>query len=92
MSEKKVSNIKIFKRRDEKKSEDDYFLGTVSFLLFDSFLVHGARLFDKEGNRYVLMPSRKLKDKWLDICHPTTQELRKEIEKEIFEIYDKITD
>jgi DNA-binding cell septation regulator SpoVG len=38
------------------------------------------------------MPSRKLKDKWLDICHPTTQELRKEIEKEIFEIYDKITD
>jgi stage V sporulation protein G len=87
MSKLTVTKVKIFRKRN---SKDKNFLGTTSFVLNNSFVVYGARLYERDGNRYVLMPTRKYKGKYLDICHPMTNELRDDIEKKVFKAYDNL--
>lgn len=82
----KVTNVKIYRREVQ---EGDTFLGTAQVVLEDCFVIYGIRLFDREGKRYILMPARKLKDNWVDICHPITTDMRNAMEKAVFEAYDK---
>lgn len=82
----KITTVKVFKRTDVGA---DSFLGTSSVVFDNAFVVYGIRMFEKEGKRYLLMPSKKLKENWVDICHPINSEMRKELEDAIFQEYDK---
>ena len=80
----KVTDVKIFKRED-----GEAFLGSASVVLDDDFVIYGIRVYDKGGKRYILFPSRKVKDKWVNICHPINKECRKKIEEAIFKAFDE---
>lgn len=84
----KVTDVRIFKM--EKKGA---LLGYANIVLNDSFIIRGIKLIETEKNRFVAMPSRKLRgDKraYRDLCHPLNQDVRDKITIAIFDAYDNI--
>lgn len=79
----KISNIVVNKVESAKVK------AYVTFVLNDCFAVHEARIIEGTKGLFVAMPSRKITDGFKDLCHPTTQELREEIERSILEEYNK---
>lgn len=62
----------------------------VSFVLNDCFAVHDARIIDGKKGLFIAMPSKKYNDGFKDVCHPTNQEFREELEKKIFDEYQNV--
>lgn len=80
-----ISEIEVVKVETEGRLK-----AYVSFLLGDSFAVHGARVVEGKNGLFVAMPSRKNKEgKFEDICYPTSDFLRKEITTKVLEEYQK---
>jgi len=57
------------------------------------FVVHGVKVIDTGKKIFVAMPSRRTADKkYLDICHPISNEARKVIMDAVLAEYEKIKD
>ena len=68
-------------------------IGYADIVLNECFAVHGIKILERNGKRFVAMPSRKLrqgKRAYRDLCHPLNQETRELLTKEIFEAYDAL--
>lgn len=85
----KITDIKIFKIKQR-----GALLGYANIVLNDSFIIRGIKLLEnREKERFVAMPSRKLKGEkraYRDLCHPINQETRENITKTLFEAYENI--
>jgi stage V sporulation protein G len=59
-------------------------------VLDGAFVIHGVKVLEKENKTYVAFPSRKdeKNNKWCDIAHPCTQQMREEIEQKMLEAYN----
>jgi len=82
----KITDVKVFKREPE---AGEAYLGSANIVFDEEFVVYGVRIYNKEGVKYIVMPSRKIKDKWVNVCHPINKECRKKIEDAVFEAYDQ---
>ena len=82
----KVSNVKVVVY----KGEDPRLKGFASITIEDSVAVHGIKIIEGlEGGLFISMPSRKHKDKHIDIVHPTNKQARAAIEEVVLETYKK---
>ena len=62
-----------------------------SIVLDGELVIHGIRVIETDSKKFVGMPSRKTKDdKFLDVCHPITQELRNTISEAVLKAYDNL--
>lgn len=83
----KINRIMI--RKVENKGSLKAF---VDFVIDDCFAVHNAKIIEGKNGLFVAMPSKKTDNEFRDIIHPIKQETREQIEKAIFEEYNKIGD
>ena len=74
--------VKVLDNSDGKK-----LLALASVALDDEFIVHDIKLIDGKNGMFISMPSKKLGDKHVDICHPTGKELRTKIEDAVIAEY-----
>ncbi len=59
-----------------------------SITIDDCFVVHDIRIFERDGEFFVAMPSRKASDgSYKDIAHPLNTETREYIQKTILDSY-----
>ena len=68
-------------------------IGYADIVLNECFAVHGIKILERNGKRFVAMPSRRLRQEkraYRDLCHPLNQETRELLTKEIFEAYDAL--
>lgn len=77
----KITDIKIT------KVDETNVKAYVSIVLNECFAIHNIRIIDGNKGLFVAMPSVKGENRFHDICHPITQELRKLLSKEIIEKY-----
>lgn len=82
----KIDQIKI--KKIENKSGK--LKGIASFVINDCFAVHSVRIIEANNKLFLAFPSKKSNDKYYDICHPITMELRKTIEDAVLNEYKKI--
>ena len=62
-----------------------------SITVDNEFVIHGIKIIEVNGKKFIAMPSRKTKEGgFLDICHPIKESLREHICKMIFEKYEKL--
>ena len=65
----------------------------VSITIDDAFTVHDIRVIEKNENRFIAMPSRKVGEgseaRYMDIAHPINKETRESLQAMILEAYDK---
>ena len=82
----KVTDVRI------KKSETEGAVkATASITLDDCFAVHGVRVIDSGKGAFVTMPSRKAEDgKFVDICHPTNNDVRNAIKEAVLDKYNAL--
>lgn len=81
----KVTNIRIRRIEDKNRLKA---VATVTFN--DCFVVHDLKLIEGTNGLFVAMPSKKnYRDEYRDICHPITQEFRKEIEDVVINAYNE---
>ena len=56
------------------------------------FVIHDIKVLEKNGERFIGMPTRKLAEgTFADIAHPIDQETRNAIQKAILERYDQVS-
>ena len=60
----------------------------------NSFVIHGVRLYEKDGRRIILMPTKRWTDtsgerKWRDIAHPISSSARNQIKEAVCSAYEK---
>lgn len=80
-----ITDVKIYKRDTAKKEN---LMATASVVFDNEFVVYGIRLYEKEGKRFLMMPSRKINDEWANVCHPITAAARTSFEKAVFDAFD----
>ena len=66
---------------------------TCSVTMDDQFTVHGVKVITTEKHTFIAMPSESYTDadgseKFRDVCHPITSELRKEMEDAVLAAYN----
>lgn len=86
----KVSEVRIMPVKSGNGSTKAY----VSITLDDVFAVNDIRIVEGKKGLFVALPNRKGKDKdgkekYYDICNPTTAELRKEINDAVIAKYNE---
>ena len=75
-------------RQIVKFSGEGYSKAAVTFRV-GPLVIHGARLMEKEGTRWLSMPSRKLSNgNWLDFIELSSKELKNTLEKLALEAYE----
>ena len=71
---------------------------TCSVTMDDQFTIHGVKVITTEKHTFIAMPSESYmgedgKQKFRDVCHPITPELRKEMEDAVLAAYnDEVVD
>ena len=94
--------MEITSIRIKKSGKDtDKLLGVASIQLDNCLIIHGIKLIQLKDKRVVSFPNKKIKKysvvkdgsyeekyEYADIVHPSTPELRKYIEDEVFKYYD----
>jgi stage V sporulation protein G len=70
------------------------FMAFADVIFDDCFAVHGMKIISGSNGLFVAMPSkenhnRNSKQRFLDICHPLTNEYRLYIENTILDSYEK---
>ena len=58
-------------------------------LLDDSFLVRGVKIVESKSGLFISYPSRRIDDRFTDICFPLNSELRQTIKETVFTEYEK---
>lgn len=73
--------------------ESDKLLATASVTLGGCFAIRGIHIVDSEKGAFVSMPQRKsAKGDYLDICFPTTAEMRAALDSAVLDEYQKTTE
>jgi stage V sporulation protein G len=87
----KITEVKVFPVRDEKK--DKRLRAYVTIVFEDCFIVRDLKvIIGNDGNLFVSMPSRRSKyGSFRDIAHPLNSTMRSEIEQAVFAEYEKIS-
>jgi DNA-binding cell septation regulator SpoVG len=84
--------MKITKVYVKRLSGRQRLLGVASVVFDDCFKVRDILILPRnENERYISMPSKKLKDnRWLSLAHPITQEFNQEIERCVLDEYNRL--
>lgn len=56
----------------------------------DVFVVHGVRVVESEKGLFVAMPQRRDGDRYRDVAHPVTAEMRSLVGSAVLEEYQRI--
>lgn len=79
-----ITEVKVF------PVNEDRLKAYVSITIDNAFVVRDLKIIEGTGGLFVAMPSKKRKDgQFKDIAHPLNQETRDEIERMVFEAYEK---
>lgn len=79
-----ITEVKVF------PVNEDRLKAYVSITIDNAFVVRDLKIIEGTGGLFVAMPSKKRKDgQFKDIAHPLNQETRSEIERMVFEAYEK---
>lgn len=79
-----ITEVKVF------PVNEDRLKAYVSITIDNVFVVRDLKIIEGTGGLFVAMPSKKRKDgQFKDIAHPLNQETRTEIERMVFEAYEK---
>ncbi len=80
----KIGDVRIRQVRHT----DGKLRAVASITIDDCFVVHDIRIFERDGECFVAMPSRKASDgTYKDIAHPLNTETREYIQNTILESY-----
>ncbi|HYF81264.1 MAG TPA: septation protein SpoVG family protein [Symbiobacteriaceae bacterium] len=60
-----------------------------SVMIGNVFVVHGVRVVDSEKGLFVAMPQRKDGDRYRDVAHPVTSEMRAIVGSAVLEEYQR---
>ena len=61
-----------------------------SVTIGDVFVVHGVRVVESEKGVFVAMPQRKDGDRYRDVAHPVTSEMRATVGAAVLEEYQRL--
>ena len=80
----KVDDIRI----REVRHSDGRLRAVASITIDDCFVVHDIKIFERDGELFIAMPSRRTADgEYKDIAHPLNQETRDMLQKLILGRY-----
>jgi stage V sporulation protein G len=80
----KITEVKIFPVNEERLR------AYVTITFENCFVVRDLKIINGNTGLFVAMPSKKRKDgQFRDIAHPLNQDFREEIERQIFDAYEK---
>ncbi|MCB0365380.1 MAG: septation regulator SpoVG [Bdellovibrionaceae bacterium] len=80
----KITEVKVF------PVNEDRLKAYVTITIDECFVVRDLKVIKGNAGLFVAMPSKKRKDgQFKDIAHPLNQETRDEIEKAIFDAFEK---
>lgn len=80
----KITEVKVF------PVNEDRLKAYVTITIDECFVVRDLKVIKGNAGLFVAMPSKKRKDgQFKDIAHPLNQETRAEIEKAIFDEFEK---
>lgn len=80
----KITEVKVY------PVNEDRLRAYVTITLDNMFVVRDLKIINGNTGLFVAMPSKKRKDgQFRDIAHPLNQEFREEIEKAVFDAYEK---
>lgn len=82
-----ITNVKIYKAR-----QGGPVLAYANVILDRQFIIRGITLIEKDGRRFISMPSRRVRNgdrNFRDTAHPLNREIRKELTDAIFEEYEE---
>lgn len=80
----KITDVKVFPVNEERLK------AYVTITIDDCFVVRDLKVIKGNDGLFVAMPSKRRKDgQFKDIAHPLNQETRSEIEKAIFDEFEK---
>jgi stage V sporulation protein G len=80
----KITEVKIFPVNEERLR------AYVTITFENCFVVRDLKIINGNTGLFVAMPSKKRKDgQFRDIAHPLNQDFREQIEKIIFDAYEK---
>ncbi len=80
----KITEVKVYPVNEERLR------AYVTITIENSFVVRDLKIINGNTGLFVAMPSKKRKDgQFRDIAHPLNQETRSELEKIIFDAYEK---
>ena len=66
-------------------------LGFANVVIDNCFAIRGIKIIETEDKgRFISMPSKRRKERFIDICHPINQETRDELQSAILELYDVV--
>jgi stage V sporulation protein G len=63
-----------------------------SVTIANAFVVHGVRVVESEKGLFVAMPQRKDGDRYRDVAHPVTAEMRAMVGSAVLEEYQRMRD
>jgi stage V sporulation protein G len=80
----KITEVKVY------PVNEDRLRAYVTITFNNMFVVRDLKIINGNTGLFVAMPSKKRKDgQFRDIAHPLNQEFREEIEKAVFDAYEK---
>jgi stage V sporulation protein G len=81
-----ITSVRIYK----KDKEGSNIKAVASVVIDDSFVVHGLRVVESDGVRFLGMPRRKVADgEYKDIAHALNTETRTKLEDAVFKAYEE---
>lgn len=82
-----ITNVRIFKANHKGPV-----LAYANITLEDYFIIRGIKLIEtKKSGRFLAMPSRRIEPNkriYRDLCHPLNADVREDITKTVFSVYD----
>ena len=82
-----ITNVKIFRAR-----QNGPVLAYANVILDNQFIIRGITLLEKDGRRFISMPSRRVRNSdrnFRDTAHPLNREVRKELTEAVFDAYEE---
>ena len=80
----KITEVKVY------PVNEDRLRAYVTITFNNMFVVRDLKIINGNTGLFVAMPSKKRKDgQFRDIAHPLNQEFREEIERAVFDAYEK---
>ena len=85
-----ITNVKIFRAR-----QNGPVLAYANVILDNQFIIRGITLIEKDGRRFISMPSRRVRNNgerhFRDTAHPLNSEVREELTEAIFDAYEEFS-
>lgn len=88
MSESRVLPVTNVQLHEVGDSGPTKAIGSVT--IGDAFVVHGVRVVESDKGLFVAMPQRKDGDKYRDVAHPITSEMRAMLGSAVLEEYQRL--